>query len=288
MITLVFCGGMALAQTLQIAKPEMIAGRWETSDGQGDMVGMAILLTTHVVGTPVSLVGQPLYLDQFVIGLYQRNGPEVAPLGFNFYVADENGGASWDGEHLQIHAPQSGDLPKTNVELIWDRRSHLWTGSFEYAAFHGQVTLKRPASFRGNAFVGTWFAKGEYGSNCVHIAQQSDEAFTAWSDGIQILGRTIYANGLQPPSQTLETFGDIAKVQFDPPDRISIELRALTAICCSHPFKARIAADGKTLVGDWIAGPNQFPRPVEWKKMQGDSCIAAASEPPLSSACPER
>lgn len=274
----------APAQQLTVAKPEAIAGRWEAADGHSGMVGMAIMLRTHVAGTPVSLIDQTQYLDTFEVGVYRRVGPEVAPFGFNFYVVDEKEGGSWDGQHLAIHADARSDLPKINIELTWHEKSHTWTGRFERGEFSGQVTLKRPESATVNALVGTWFTSGEQGSNCVHIAQQTDGALTAWSDDIQILGRVIYANGLQPPSQTLEGFGEIAKVKFFPPDRIAIELGALPWLCCSQPFAAKITANGKKLVGEWIAGPNQTPRRVQWSKMPDDSCLAAASEPPSSAA----
>jgi hypothetical protein len=110
-------------------------------------------------------------------------------------------------------------------------------------------------------------------NNCLHIAQQQDGTLTAWSDDIMVPGRVRYANGLRPPAQTRERYGEIAKVQLDAPDQITAELRAYTAMCCSHPFTTKISADGRMLLGVWPAGPNQAPRAVEWDKMPGNSCL---------------
>jgi hypothetical protein len=87
-------------------------------------------------------------------------------------------------------------------------------------------------------------------------------------------GRVRYANGIQPPAQTREHYGEIAKAKLDAPDQITVELRAYTAMCCSHPFTAKISDNGMTLSGAWPSGPNQAPRVAEWGEMQGNSCLA--------------
>ena len=110
-------------------------------------------------------------------------------------------------------------------------------------------------------------------NNCVHIVQQQDGALAAWSDDIMVPGRIRYAKGIQPPSQTREHYGQIAKAKLDAPDQIRVELRAYTAMCCSHSFTAKIAENGLTLLGAWPSGPNQSPGVVEWEKMQDNSCI---------------
>ena len=71
-----------------------------------------------------------------------------------------------------------------------------------------------------------------------------------------------YANGIQPPTQTVEHYGgNIAKVSIDALDRITVELRAYTATCCSHPFTATLSADRQSLAG-------QFGSPVQTKRQQ--------------------
>jgi hypothetical protein len=84
------------AQQLPIAKPEELAGRWETSDGHGGMFGINVIVSTHNDGAPTSLLGHQQYLDEFTIGLYQRTSPDVEPLSFSFFTRGSNGGATWD------------------------------------------------------------------------------------------------------------------------------------------------------------------------------------------------
>jgi hypothetical protein len=80
--------GRAKAQlNLALSAPDALAGRWETSDGHGGAVGMNVIISTHIDGAPSSLANQPQYLDEFTVGIYQRTGPEIAPLEFNFFRA---------------------------------------------------------------------------------------------------------------------------------------------------------------------------------------------------------
>lgn len=268
---------VAVAQqnTLIVANPEALAGRWEAPDGQGGAVGLNIILTTSILGRPDNLAGQTQTEDEFTVGLYQRQGPDVASLGFNFFTGLSNG-AHWDGHRLEVHVPGQADLPTTNLDLIWHPNSEMWSGLFERGQFRKQVALRRPTSKTTQSpFVGTWFEKGGgMMNNCVHITQQQDGGLAAWSDDIMIPRRVRYANGIQPPAQTREHYGEIAKAKMDAPDQITVELRAYTAMCCPHPFTAKITVDGLTLMGAWPSGPNQAPRESEWKKMQGNSCVA--------------
>jgi hypothetical protein len=268
------------AQQLPITKPEDVAGRWETSDGHGGMVGMNVIVHTHVDGTPTSLIGHQQYLDYLEIGLHQRTGSDVEALGFGFFSTSSKGGAIWDGQQLRILAPQRGDLPKVEVSLFWEEDKKQWNGHYERGEFSRQVTLKRPENAHVSSFVGTWFdSKGQM-NNCVHIAQQSDGGFTAWADDISLPGRWLYANGIPHPPQSNENYGEIAKARLVSPNLILVELRAYIAACCSHSFKATISSDGSKLLGEWPSGPNQVPRSVEWKRMPNNSCVAAASESP--------
>lgn len=239
---------------------------------------MSIILSTHIEGTPVSLIGHQHYLDYLEIGLYQRIGPEVEALGFSFFSTSSNGGALWDGQQLRMLVPRRGDLPKVKVSLFWNKAKKQWKGHYERGDFSRQVTLKRPEGRTASPFVGTWFDSKDPMNNCIHIAQQSDGGFTAWADDIALSGRLRYANGIEPPPQSNEHYGEIAKARLTSPSLILVELRAYIGICCSHQFKAAISPDGSELVGDWPSGPNQAPRRVEWKSMPDNSCSAAASE----------
>lgn len=279
-LLLAVSSSLLAAQRLPISKPEDLAGRWETSDGHGGMVGMNVIVSTHIDGTPVSLIGHQQYLDSLDIGLYQRTGPDVEEFGFNFFATSPDGGALWDGQQLRVSARQRGDLPKVEVSLSWDETKKQWYGHYERGEFSRQVTLKRPENTAASSFAGTWFESKGLMNNCVHIAQQSDGGFTAWSDDISIPGRWRYANGIQPLPQSNEHYGEIGKAKLISPNVITVELRAYTAMCCSHPFQAAISSDGSKLVGNWPSGPNQAPRSVEWKRMPENSCRAAASASP--------
>jgi hypothetical protein len=107
--------------------------------------------------------------------------------------------------------------PTTNVGLVWHPESQRLSGLFERGPFREQVLLRRPASKTTKSpFMGTWFEKGGgMMNNCVHIAQQEDGALVAWSDDIMIPARERHANGIQPPAQTREHYGEIAKAKLD-------------------------------------------------------------------------
>jgi hypothetical protein len=271
-------GGALGQEKRSFRTPDTLAGRWEAPDGHDGAVGMNIIITTHIDGAPASITGHVQYEDEFIAGLYQRTGPDVKPLDFNFFSSAAGGGMTWDGHQLTIHLLGKGDLPKVNVDLIWHEDSQTWSGLFERGSFSEQVSLKRPTSeASGSPFVGTWSDKGGIMNNCMHISQDKNGALTAWSDDIQTPGQMRYANGIQPPTQTMERYGEIAKANIDAPDRITVELRAYTAMCCSHSFTAKLSADGQSLAGNWLAGPNQVPRPVIWVRMPSNSCISSPS-----------
>ena len=240
---------------------------------------MNVIVSTHIEGTPVSLIGHTQYLDNLDIGLYQRTGNDVGELAFSFFSTIANGRATWDGQQLRMHAPHREDL-STEISLSWDETNEQWDGHFERGEFSRQVTLKRPIHAGVSSFVGTWFDSKGLMNNCVHVAQQSDGGFTAWSDDVLAPGRLRYANGIQPPNQSREHYGEIAEAKVNASGEIAVELRAYTAMCCSHMFVAHISSDGHTLTGSWSSGPNQNLRPIEWKRMQTNSCLAAASGPP--------
>ena len=201
---------------------------------------------------------------------FQRWGPHA----FNFFSSTAGEGTSWDGHRLTIHLLRA-DLPKVNVDLTWHEETQTWSGLFERSAFREQVLLQRPSSKAlASPFVGTWSDTRGLMNNCLHIAQQQDGALAAWSDDIQAPGRVRYANGIQPPAQIQQHYGEIARAEVDAHGQIKVELRAYTALCCSHPLTAKLSADGQSLSGAWLAGPNQAPRPVEWRRMPGISCFA--------------
>jgi len=124
-LVLVANGGALAQEKRSLRAPDTLAGRWEAPDGRGGAVGMNIIITTHIDGAPASIAGHLQYEDEFTAGLNQRTGPDVKPLGFNFFSSAWGGGMTWDGHQLTIHLLGKGDLPKVNVDLIWDEDSHV-------------------------------------------------------------------------------------------------------------------------------------------------------------------
>ena len=76
---------ISASTTQDLFHPEELAGRWEASDGQGGQIGMNILISTTVPGSATDLIGVPQTLESFQIGLYQRSGSDVKPLGFQLF-----------------------------------------------------------------------------------------------------------------------------------------------------------------------------------------------------------
>ncbi len=283
MTTRVLCLALLLAAPTLLAQqpsfsgltPDELAGRWEAADGHGGAVGMNIIITTHLDGRPSSIVDHVQYEDEFTVGVYHRTGPDVQQLDFNFFSTVAGRAMTWDGHHLVIHLAGT-DFPRTvNLDLTWREESRTWSGLFERDTFRQQVVLKRPTSKSTKSrFVGTWFNNAAMMNNCVHISQEENGALTAWSDDLQNLSRMRYANGIPPATQTMEHYGEIAKVSIDTPDQITVELRTNTAGCCSHPFTARVSGNGRTLSGNWLPGPNQILSPVTWLRMPAGSCLS--------------
>ena len=260
-----------------LSAPEALAGRWETPAGHRGVVGMNVTITTHIQGDVNSIAGHPQYEDELTVGLYRRVVPGVESSGFSYFSSTAGGGATWDGHQLTIHFAE-GRSSKVNIDLIWHEDLQTWDGLFERDAFREQVSLKRPSSKASvSPFAGTWMDSRGLMNNCLHIAQQQDGALAAWSDDIQRPGQVRYAPGIQPPTQTLEHYGEIAKAEVVAPGQVKVELRAYTPVCCSHPFAATLSADGKSMSGNWLAGPNQTPTAVEWRKRPGNSCMGASS-----------
>lgn len=116
---------------------------------------MNILVSTTVPSSATDLIGVSQNSEYVEIGLYQRSGSDVKPLGFNFFSTSVNGGATWDGRHLRMDAKRKAELPEVHVDLAWNDAARVWTGTFERAAFRDQaITLKRPAGPQKNLFVG--------------------------------------------------------------------------------------------------------------------------------------
>jgi hypothetical protein len=107
--------------------------------------------------------------------------------------------------------------------------------------------------------------------NCIHIVQTGSESLAAWSDDLATPGALRYANGIRPPVETFEHYGSIALVEVVSLRTVLIELKALTAGCCSITYTGNLAPNGgaiqETRGGDAIRS--------NWTRARGNSCVAA-------------
>ena len=270
-----FCA-LAAAQ-VQTVHPDSLAGHWDASDGRDGDVGMDLVLTTDVPSTTTDLVGVPQRVGDLSIGLYERAHTRNEPQHF-YFSTSINGGATWDGQHLRIYFGGTKPVSKSHIDLTWVEPDQAWTGSFDWNDVRRNgITFRRPSANRSDRLSGTWFEPGRLMNNCLHLARMKDGTLLGWGDDIHVPGYDHYANGLRPPAKSLEHYGEPARVTGGSAGMYTVELRAGIAVCCSHPFIAKLSEDGQSLQGQWPAGPNQALAPARWVRVEGGSCLAAAS-----------
>ncbi|QHN04757.1 hypothetical protein FTO74_16375 [Granulicella sp. WH15] len=263
-----------------VESPEKMSGVWESSDGSQGIVGLHFLLTTKVAGAPTTLAGIPQTEEHLMIGVYQRTSLQLRQGDHNYFMDTPDSGVSWDGKRLVLEwTPRVAGDPAIDLDLIYDKHQEIWSGRFHRGEFSGHVMLRRP-TVRGNgaasSLTGTWVSNRPGMNGCVHIVQGSDGTLMGWSDDLQLSGRYRYANGLKPPEQTFEQYGDLVKAEQTGKNSFSIEFKAYTAMCCSRTYIGILSDDGLTLNGGWQAGPNQTPINLAWRKVRGDSCVGQA------------
>jgi hypothetical protein len=253
-----------------VARPERLSGLWEMAIGSGEVVGIHLMLITKIEGAATSLTSVPQYLEYLQVGVYQRN-KELKFGDENFFGDSGEGGAQWDGKRLLLKfVPRTAEDMAIDLDLTYDEKLETWSGRFHRGGFSGDVILRRPGA--GNAMTGTWVSDSPGMNGCVHIVQQLDGTLVGWSDVLQMPGLYRYANGLKPPNESLEHYGNLVKVTQTSPETLLIEFNAYGAMCCSHTFAAIVSADGTIFNGGWQAGPNQYPFKATWSKVHGDSC----------------
>ena len=107
-------------------------------------------------------------------------------------------------------------------------------------------------------------------NNCIHIVQTGSESLAGWSDDLATPGALRHANGTPPPVETFEQYGSIALVEAASPRTVSIELKALTAACCSITYTGKLEPNGKEIQG--TLGGNAMQS--NWTRVRGNSCVA--------------
>jgi len=258
--------------------PESLSGLWETSNGKGGAVGIHLLLTTSVPGDATTLNGIQQSWRSLEVGIYERKGSTIQ-FGEQNYFSDSPRGGNVTYEHgrLKLHfiARVASD-PSIDLDLMRNMDGS-WTGRLHRGSFDSAVTLRRP-SFDSNGqskIVGTWLESKSLTSSCVHVAQQSATEYIGWSDALQTLGGMRIANSIPRPREAIERYGELMKVSLQNGDRISFELYAYNAICCSHRFVGILSEDGTPIQGTWPSGTNQAPHNAVWVRMPHDSCISS-------------
>jgi hypothetical protein len=109
-------------------------------------------------------------------------------------------------------------------------------------------------------------------NNCIHIVQTGSESLAGWSDDLATPGALRYANGIRPLAETFEQYGSIALVEAISPRAMLIELKALTAGCCSITYAGKFTPDGKEIQ----TGQSGSAIRNNWTRMGGDSCVVAS------------
>jgi len=260
-----------------ISDPGRLSGMWESSDGKGGAVGLHLLLTAKMDGAPTTLKGISQYLDQFVVGVYQRSGSQIRMGDESRFIVPSQE-VHWDGRHLQVkHEPRTSADYEIEIDLTQAPDGESWAGLFHRGGFSKHVSLKRPTLMPTSLtpFAGTWSSVQLGRNRCVHLGAFADGRLVAWSDTLQIPGFIRYANNITPPRETIQYYGEMVQVSRGDNDAISLEFNAFAAICCSATAVVIPSKDGSKLLGNWQAGPNQFARPAIWKRVTvGQSCAA--------------
>lgn len=255
-----------------VPHPEEISGLWEAPDGRGGAVGLHLMLDTTARADATTLVGaKQLWLD-LQVGLYERPGHRIQIDDQNsFSDSPRGGGVRLEKGRLTLH---DGEFDLDLKRMAGDK----WRGRFHRKGFDAKVTLVRPGSVDGTKklwLAGTWRLVQEPRETCLHVAQTYRGGLIGWSDSLLTLGGARFGPNVTKPTYSLEHYGEVARIRAVD-NKVSIELNANTAVCCSHLFTAAPAQNGTTMLANWEAGPNQTARKTKWKKMPGNSCIVSA------------
>jgi hypothetical protein len=256
-----------------VRHPESISGAWEAREGSS-FIGLQIHLMTEVKGMPRTLHGVDQTFLAADIEVYERNTPE-RKIGEGNWYQDNSPGVDWSGFHLTIRPTNATIKPIVSVDLTLNSASETWTGHYRRGSVDHDVVLTRPSRDRNDVlspFVGTW-RRSTPGNNCLHITQAECGALVAWSDDLMAPGDMRYANGLRPPDRTLEQFGSIAQIATPSARSVVVELKALSAGCCSIFTGGKLADDSLSIQS--YAGSRTTTRVISgfWTRVRANSCI---------------
>ena len=271
---LVTGGRPALSQTpLQgsdITHPEQMSGIWESEDTQ-PTYGLDIELTTKVFGLPTTLAGVPQKITGVFFGVYEVKN-FVSFAGRHFFSADSDG-VQLTSRSMRVSQSKTDGEQTVALNLTFDPQGNQWSGKAHIDNFNGQITFGRPHTRSRTAsapLAGTWEHFSPVGI-CLHVAQQSDGSMAGWSDQLQVPGLIRYANGIKPPSETIEIYGVQDQVELVSPDAMLIH---------RDPYAA--GGNLQTEIGKLTSDPNVMSAGAfkPWRRVAGDSCAANPSARP--------
>jgi hypothetical protein len=255
-----------------VQHPELISGVWEAREGSS-FIGLQIHVMTEVKGMPRTLQGVDQTFLAADIEVYERDGPERKVGDGNWYQ-DNSPGVEWSGWHLRIRPTEARVKPIISIDLTLNPTSETWTGHYHRGSVDREVVLTRPRRGQNDVpspFVGTW--RRSLMNNCLHIAQAEGGALVAWSDDLIAPGNMRYATGLHPPARTLEQFGSIAQIATPSARSVVVELKALSAGCCSIFTGGKLSDDSRTIQSDAAPRTKTGGNSASWTRVRGNSCI---------------
>jgi hypothetical protein len=253
-------------------KTEELAGAWETEDpilGKGTEFGILLKISSDKQlqlqqGKVVS--EGPQRVTTFQIRVYQRTGGSDQGGWFSALPASSNGGASWNGQQLQLnYAGGTFTSDTLALNLTFNASDPSWAGSYTRNAVTKQIRLSRPGAgpkTNPNPVAGTWMAPQTSGipGACVHITRGTDGSLVGWRNQ----GSPVFVGAPQGP-MTQETDGQPLEVHFEN-NSITLEDAFVAAVAGGLPFRftGTLSPDGTQIVGS---------RPLIFTKMTGEFCV---------------
>ena len=257
-----------------IKQPEQISGLWETPVSSGHAVGIWLQLTTRIEGAATVLVGVAQYEQSFSVSLFQRTGNQLE-FGGNAYFNYEDGDISmWDGNYLKARRSwRDNKVRSTEMDLRYDAATEVWRGLYRRGKFTKVVTLWRSGHavrVGSITLAGTWASTDKWSHNCLHIAQQPDRTYAGWSDSLWTPGLFRYPAERRPPTSTIESYGNLVRINDLGKQHFSIEFVSL-GLCCSQTQRVTLTGN-ELLSGSRQTDVNQGGGKPLWRRMVGDSC----------------
>lgn len=241
---------------------EMLSGNWEASDpfaGGSSQVGILVKISANrrvpfqhgkVTGT-----GPQKFAD-FEVRVYQRiDGQDKG----GWFTTSSVGGASWDGNRLQVKFngthPNDFIQGELALDLAFNSAKQSWIGVYTRNGETKPVVLTRPggsSNALSNPFLGGWLQQGIPGTSiCIHIAEALDGALLAWRDGRS--GPSINPREGMSIATLYEIDGDGLGVEVNGDTLTLQEGIYWGGIAGQLPrkFTGKLSPDGLQIIGSW-------------------------------------